>query len=112
MAKKTEIMMDGYFDILEKVKERIVEAQYRVMTTANVEQNILYWNIGKVIVEYSQWGGKFVENLSKDLRMEYPGTEGYSVRNLNYMKQFALRMQSEDILHQVGEKSAGRQLSC
>ena len=104
MAKKTEIMMDGYFDILEKVKERIVEAQYRVMTTANVERNILYWNIGKVIVEYSQWGGKFVENLSKDLRMEYPGTEGYSVRNLNYMKQFALRMQSEDILHQVGAK--------
>lgn len=67
MAKKTEIMMDGYFDILEKVKERIVEAQYRVMTTANVERNILYWNIGKVIVEYSQWGGKFVENLSKGL---------------------------------------------
>lgn len=55
--------MDGYFGILEKVKERIVE--------------------------YSQWGGKFVENLSKDLRMEYPGTQGYSVRNLNYMKQFA-----------------------
>lgn len=104
MAKKTEIMMDGYFDILEKVKERIVKARYRVMTTANVERNLLYWNIGKVIVEYSQWGSKFVESLSKDLRMEYPGTEGYSVRNLNYMKQFALRMQSEDILHQVGAK--------
>ena len=29
----------------------------------------------------------------------YPGTEGYSVRNLNYMKQFALRIHSEDILH-------------
>lgn len=25
MAKKTEIIMDGYFGILEKVKERIVE---------------------------------------------------------------------------------------
>lgn len=74
------------------------------MTTANVERNILYWNIGKVIVEYSQWGGKFVENLSKDLRMEYPGVEGYSVRNLNYMKQFARRMPSEEIVHQVGAK--------
>ncbi|WP_243009089.1 DUF1016 N-terminal domain-containing protein [Clostridium sp. AM58-1XD] len=63
-----------------------------------------YWNIGKVIVEYSQWGSKFVENLSKDLRLEYPGTEGYSVRNLNYMKQSALRLQSEDILHQIGAK--------
>ena len=55
MVKKAEIIMDGYFNILEKVKERIVEAQYRVMTTANVERNILYWNIGKVIVDYSQW---------------------------------------------------------
>lgn len=104
MNKKTDIIMSDYFDILEKVKERIVEAQYKVMTTANVEKNILYWNIGKVIVEYSQWGSKFVENLSKDLRMEYSGAEGYSVRNLNYMKQFALRIPAEDILHQVGAK--------
>lgn len=74
------------------------------MTNANVERDILYCNIGKVIVEYSQWGGKFVENLSKDLRMEYPEEEGYSVRNLNYMKQFARGMPSEEIVHQVGAK--------
>jgi len=96
--------MDDYFNVLKKVKDRIVETQYKVMTTANVERNILYWNIGKVIVEYSQWGGKFVENLSKDLRMEYPGVEGYSIRNLNYMKQLAHRMPSEEIVHQVGAK--------
>ena len=104
MAKNTKIIMDDYFNVLRKVKDRIVETQYKVMTTANVERNILYWNIGKVIVEYSQWGGKFVENLSKDLRMEYPGVEGYSVRNLNYMKQLARRMPSEEIVHQVGAK--------
>ncbi|WP_460641042.1 PDDEXK nuclease domain-containing protein [Lacrimispora brassicae] len=104
MAKKIEIVMSDYFNVLEKVKERIVEAQYKVMTTANVERNILYWRIGKVIVEYSQWGVRFVENLSKDLMMEYPNAEGYSVRNLNYMKQFALRIPSEEILHQVGAK--------
>ena len=56
------------------------------MTAANVERNILFWNIGSIIVENSSWGNKFVETLSKDLRMEYPGIEGYSVRNLNYMK--------------------------
>ena len=104
MAKSTKIVMNDYFNVLERVKKRIVEAQYNVMTAANVEKNVLYWNIGRVIVEYSQWGGKFVENLSKDLKMEYPGVEGYSVRNLNYMKQFALRLSSEEILHQVGAK--------
>lgn len=96
--------MSDYFDVLGELKKRISEAQYKVMTSANVERNILYWNIGKVIVEYSKWGSKFVENLSKDLRMEYPETEGYSIRNLNYMKQFALRITAEEILHQVGAK--------
>lgn len=101
---KIELSTKEYFEVLEKIKRQITSAQYQVLTAANVEKNILYWNIGKVIVEYSTWGNKFVENLSKDLRMEYPGTQGYSVRNLNYMKQFALRVPSEEILHQVGAK--------
>ena len=40
MAKKTEIVMEGYIDVLEKIKERITQAQYQVMTNANVERNI------------------------------------------------------------------------
>lgn len=47
MVKKTEIIMDEYIDVLEKIKERITQAQYQVMTNANVERNILFWNIGK-----------------------------------------------------------------
>ena len=64
----------------------------------------MFWNIGNVILQYSQWGNKFVETLSKDLRMTYPSREGYSVRNLNYMKQFARRIPSQEILHQGGAK--------
>lgn len=108
MARKTEIVMNEYFDVLEKVKERIVQAQYQVVTNVNVERNILYWNIGKVICEYSQWGNKFVETLSKDLKMSYPDTSGYSVRNLNYMKQFANRIPTEEFLHQGGAKISWR----
>lgn len=93
-----------YFEALEKIKNEITKAQHRVLTTANVEKNLLYWNIGRVILEHGTWGNKFVENLSKDLRMAYPGTQGYSVRNLNYMKQFATRVKSEEILQQVGAK--------
>ena len=40
MAKKTEIVMDEYINVLEKIKERITQAQYQVMTNANVERNI------------------------------------------------------------------------
>lgn len=90
MVKKIEIVMDEYIDVLEKIKERITQAQYQIMT--NVERNILFWSIGNVILQYSQWGDKFVETLSSDLRMTYPSREGYSVRNLNYMKQFCIRV--------------------
>lgn len=69
---------------------------------------LVFWNIGNVILQYSQWGNKFVETLSKDLRMTYPSREGYSVRNLNYMKQFARRIPSEEILHQGGAKISWR----
>lgn len=108
MGKRTEIVMDEYIDVLETIKERITQAQYQVMTNANVERNILFWNIGNVILQYSKWGNKFVETLSKDLRMTYPDREGYSVRNLNYMKQFARRIPSEEILHQGGAKISWR----
>lgn len=37
MAKNTELVIDEYIDVLEKTKERITQAQYQVMTTANVE---------------------------------------------------------------------------
>ena len=77
MAKNIEIVLDEYIDVLEKIKEQITQAQYQVMTNANVERNILFWNIGKVILQYSKWGNKFVETLSKDLRMTYPDREGY-----------------------------------
>lgn len=101
---ENENVMENYFDALEKVKDKIIQTQNQVMTIANVEKNILYWNIGKVIIEYSSWGNRFVETLSKDLKIAYPGVEGYSVRNLNYMKQFAQRIPSEEILHQAGAK--------
>ncbi|MCB6567834.1 DUF1016 N-terminal domain-containing protein, partial [Desulfovibrio desulfuricans] len=53
--------------------------------------NAIFYLIGNVILRYSQWGNKFVETLLNDLRMAYPSREGYFVRNLNYMKQFARR---------------------
>ena len=104
MSKDNGIIMSDYFEVLEEIKQHITNAQYRVLTKANVERNTLYWKIGETIQRHNEWGSKFVENLSKDLRMEFPGVQGYSVRNLNYMRQFASRIPSEEILHRVGAK--------
>lgn len=55
MAKKIEIVivMDEYIEVLEKIKQRITQAQYQIMTNANVERNKLFWNIEQMILEYS-----------------------------------------------------------
>ena len=50
MSNKGEIEITDYFNVLENVKKCIANSQYRAMTSANVERNILYWNIGKVIL--------------------------------------------------------------
>ncbi|MDR0920525.1 MAG: PDDEXK nuclease domain-containing protein [Oscillospiraceae bacterium] len=80
---------NSYFQILEGVKEQIHTAQYKAVLGANKELIILYWNIGNVIIANSQWGNKFVDNLARDIKLEFPNIKGFSVRNLKYMKKFA-----------------------
>ena len=50
---------------------------------------MLYWELGKMITEkQTAWGSKFLEQLSQDLRTEFPNIQGFSERNLNYCRQF------------------------
>ncbi len=49
---------------------------------------MLYWNIGKIIIDNSRWGNKFVDNLARDIKIELPNIKGFSPRNLKYMKKF------------------------
>jgi predicted nuclease of restriction endonuclease-like (RecB) superfamily len=59
------------------------------MLGANREQIELYWHIGKTILDNTKYGNKFVENLAKDIKLDFPNSKGYSVRNLKYMRKFA-----------------------
>lgn len=80
---------ESYFEVLESIKTRIKEAQYRAVLGANREQIVLYWHIGQVIIENSAYGSGFIKNLARDIKSEFPETAGYSVRNLHYMRKFA-----------------------
>ncbi len=78
-----------YFAALERIKEQIIGAQYRAVLGANCEQIILYWNIGRAIIENTKYGARFIDNLARDIKSEFPNAKGYSVRNLKYMRRFA-----------------------
>ena len=78
-----------YFEILEDIKKQIKAAQYKAVLGMNREQILLYQYIGKVIIEKSIWGNKFIDNLARDIKADFPDSTGYSVRNLKYMRKIA-----------------------
>jgi len=80
---------NDYFKLLDGVKLLIKTAQYKAVLGANKEMIELYWKIGKVIIDNTKYGAKFIQNLSSDIRLEFPEVRGFSVRNLKYMRQFA-----------------------
>jgi predicted nuclease of restriction endonuclease-like (RecB) superfamily len=80
---------NAYFEVVANIKQQIKAAQYRAMLGANREMLLLYWNIGNTINEKAVWGNKFIENLAKEIKLEFPATTGYSIRNLKYMAKFA-----------------------
>ena len=89
---------DDYFKILAYVKNQIESARYRAVLGINREQILLYWNIGNVIIANSQWGNKFIENLARDIKSEFPQITGYSVRNLKYMRKIATMFPDVEIV--------------
>ena len=87
-----------YLNIVESIKQEIRTAQYRATVSVNRKLLVLYHSIGEVINEHKTWGNKFVENLAADIKMSFPDTTGYSVRNLKYMAKFALRFPEKEIV--------------
>lgn len=81
-------MDKSYVIVVESIKNQIRNAQHKAILSANKEMLILYWNIGKVINEHSEWGNKFLRNLSFEINKEFPSSKGFSVRNLQNMAKF------------------------
>ncbi len=80
-----------YSNFLFSVKERIRQSQYEALKAVNKQLIVLYWDIGRMIVERQKkygWGKSIVENLAKDLQEEFPGIQGFSSRNIWYMRDF------------------------
>jgi predicted nuclease of restriction endonuclease-like (RecB) superfamily len=78
-----------YLTIVNTIKSQIKAAQYRAALSVNNELLLLYWNIGHTINDHAEWGNKFVENLARDIKLDFPQLTGFSVRNLKYMAKFA-----------------------
>ena len=90
-----------YLATIEQVKQEIKAAQYKAAVHVNTELIMLYRSIGCLITAHKSWGNKFIENLAQDIKLEFPQSTGYSVRNLKYMAKFAATYPDAEFVQQV-----------
>jgi predicted nuclease of restriction endonuclease-like (RecB) superfamily len=98
------LLPTGYDDLLQDLKQRIRTARVRAALAVNRELVLLYWSIGRDILQQQAeqgWGAKVIDQLAGDLRREFPDVKGLSRSNLLYMRAFAECWLDEAIVQQL-----------
>ncbi len=101
---KNKTMDKGYHQLLSVIKATIRNERHKAIRQLNRSLISVYWEIGRQIVKSQQqhgWGKGVVEQLSKDLAMEFEGQNGFSARNLWFMRQFYETYQASPNLKQL-----------
>lgn len=99
-----ELDRNEYLELINDIKNKIVNAQLKAITKINQEMLLLYWQIGKMILhnqEKEGWGSKIIEQISSDLNKAFPKIKGFSARNLKYMRKFANEYDDFEIVQQL-----------
>ena len=88
---ETQNNIFSYAALLKQVKARVALARKKAIYTANEEMLTMYWDIGKLLSESQKqigWGNNALEQLSNDMKNDYPKVKGFSPRNCRCMIQF------------------------
>lgn len=85
-------MPDSYLGFIKEIRERIVKTRLETVVAANSAMILLYWEIGNAILQRQKnegWGAKVIDRMSYDLKTAFSDMQGFSPRNLKYMRKFA-----------------------
>lgn len=99
---------------LKDLKAKIRNAQTKAAVSVNKELILLYWHIGREILDRQDaqgWGAKVIERLADDLGREFPSMQGLSRSNLLHMRAFSEAWPDRAIVQQlVGQLPWGHNL--
>ena len=94
IVKSHDIRIDNdYADWIAEVKHRYRSSQVKAAVKVNAEKLLFNWQLGRDLVQKKaeeRWGAGVVEQVSLDLKREFPNAEGFSTSNLWYMKKWYL----------------------
>lgn len=92
IVKSHDLTLDAeYAEWIAEVKHRYRSAQTKAAVKVNGEKLLFNWQMGRDLSQKKaeeRWGAGVVEQVSLDLRREFPKEDGFSARNLRYMKQW------------------------
>ncbi len=101
---QADLIAEDYAVFLEDIKNRVANAQIKAALSVNRELVLLYWQIGREILNRQKmqgWGAKVIERLAKDLKEAFPAMKGFSRTNLLYMRSFAENYSDEAFVQAV-----------
>ena len=100
IVKSHDIRIDGdYAEWIAELKHRYRSAQVKASVRVNAEKLLFNWELGRDLVQKKaeeRWGAGVVEQVTLDLQREFPNADGFSTRNIWYMKQWYLFYYQED----------------
>jgi predicted nuclease of restriction endonuclease-like (RecB) superfamily len=83
------MLTQEYKHWLHELKSKIRSTQAKAALAVNSALIHFYWDLGKMISEKEKvWGSKLINQISQDLKAEFPEMQGLSTRNLIYCKHF------------------------
>lgn len=92
IVKSHDVRVDSdYVKWISELKQRYRSAQVKAVVKVNAEKLQFNWLLGRDLVRKKaeeRWGTGVVEQISLDLRREFPDADGFSVSNLWYMKKW------------------------
>jgi len=95
---------EWYADFIVQVKNRIESERIKTVLAANTAMILLYWEIGSWILQRQHqegWGAKVIDRMSFDLKQAFPDMQGFSPRNLKYMRKFAEAWPGQELVQRT-----------
>lgn len=106
-SQEFSIASPEYRRFIEELKARVLSAHLSAARAINCDLILLYWDIGRGIVEKQEtlgWGDAVVEMVAADLRRTFPEMRGFSSSNVWRMRQFVLLHAQTDFLAQAARE--------
>lgn len=85
------ILDNDYTEWVADLSRRYRSSQIKAAVSVNEELLKFYWSLGRDIVERqdeNRYGSRFFNTLSRDLKAALPEANGFSPRNLYYIRDF------------------------